>query len=112
MLELEKELHEKRELELEVTRLNGTLQVMKHLEGDDDGDIHDKMEKLSEKLEHERKRLEELSGELVRKERESNDELQEARKELIMVLLLSLPRSEISLHLMNFKLVDELALFH
>ncbi|KAE8810037.1 hypothetical protein D1007_13359 [Hordeum vulgare] len=83
MLELEKELHEKRELELEVTRLNGTLQVMKHLEGDDDGDIHDKMEKLSEKLEHERKRLEELSGELVKKERESNDELQEARKELI-----------------------------
>lgn len=112
MLELEKELHEKRELELEVTRLNGTLQVMKHLEGDDDGDIHDKMEKLSEKLEHERKRLEELSGELVRKERESNDELQEARKELIMVLLLSLPRLEISLHLMNFKLVDELAFFH
>ncbi|XP_051224111.1 factor of DNA methylation 1 [Lolium perenne] len=83
MLELEKELHEKRELELEVTRLNGTLQVMKHLEGDDDGDIHNKMEKLSERLEHERKRLEEMSGELVKKERESNDELQEARKELI-----------------------------
>ncbi|KAG8053455.1 hypothetical protein GUJ93_ZPchr0001g31392 [Zizania palustris] len=83
MLQLEKELHEKQQLELEVTRLNGTLQVMKHLEGDDDGDIHDKMEKLSEKLEHEKKRLEELSGELVKKERESNDELQEARKELI-----------------------------
>jgi uncharacterized coiled-coil DUF342 family protein len=91
MLELEKELHEKRELELEVTRLNGTLQVMKHLEVDDvDGDIHNKMEKLSERLEHERKRLEEMSGELVKKERESNDELQEARKELIVVLLLSL----------------------
>ncbi|KQK20464.1 factor of DNA methylation 1 [Brachypodium distachyon] len=83
MLELEKELHEKRELELEVTRLNGTLQVMKHLEGDDDGDIHNKMEKLNERLEQEKKRLEELSGELVRKERESNDELQEARKELM-----------------------------
>jgi hypothetical protein len=48
------------------------------------------MEKLSERLEHERKRLEEMSGELVKKERESNDELQEARKELITVLLLSL----------------------
>uniref|UniRef100_A0A0D9UWQ1 Factor of DNA methylation 1-5/IDN2 domain-containing protein n=1 Tax=Leersia perrieri TaxID=77586 RepID=A0A0D9UWQ1_9ORYZ len=83
MLQLEKELHEKQQLELEVTRLNGTLQVMKHLEGDDDGDIHDKMEKLSERLEREKKRLEELSGELVKKERESNDELQEARKELI-----------------------------
>ncbi|KQK07269.1 factor of DNA methylation 1 [Brachypodium distachyon] len=83
MLELEKELHEKQELELEVTRLSGTLQVMKHLEEDDDGDIHNKMEKLNERLEQEKKRLEELSGELVRKERESNDELQEARKELI-----------------------------
>ncbi|XP_062188861.1 factor of DNA methylation 1-like [Phragmites australis] len=83
MLQLEKELHEKQQLELEVTRLNGTLQVMKHLEGDDDGDIHEKMEKLSERLEHEKKRLEELSGDLVTKERESNDELQQARKELI-----------------------------
>lgn len=84
MLQLEKELHEKQQLELEVERLNGTLQVMKHLEGDDDGgDIHEKMEKLSVRFEHEKKRLEDLSGDLVRKERESNDELQEARKELI-----------------------------
>ncbi|KAJ1282610.1 hypothetical protein BS78_03G065500 [Paspalum vaginatum] len=86
MLQLEKELHEKQQLELEVARLNGTLQVMKHLEGDDDGDIHEKMEKLSERLEHEKKRLEDLSGDLVRKERESNDELQQARKELIKAL--------------------------
>ncbi|CAO2185636.1 unnamed protein product [Urochloa humidicola] len=85
MLQLEKELMEKQQLELEVERLNGTLQVMKHLEGDD-GDIHEKMVKLSERLEHERKRLEDLSGDLVRKERESNDELQEARKELIKCL--------------------------
>ena len=88
MLQLEKELLEKQQLELEVARLNGTLQVMKHLEGDDDGDIHEKMVKLSERLEHEKKRLEDLSGDLVRKERESNDELQQARKELIMVLLI------------------------
>ncbi|KAL5671202.1 hypothetical protein ACJX0J_015508, partial [Zea mays] len=84
MLQLEKELHEKQQLELEVERLNGTLQVMKHLEGDDDGgDIHEKMEKLSERFEREKKRLEDLSGDLVTKERESNDELQQARKELI-----------------------------
>lgn len=87
MLQLEKELLEKQQLELEVARLNGTLQVMKHLEGDDDGDIHEKMEKLSERLEHEKKRLEDLSGDLVRKERETNDELQQARKELIRVPL-------------------------
>jgi hypothetical protein len=86
MLQLEKELHEKQQLELEVERLNGTLQVMKHLEGDDDGgDIHEKMEKLSERFEREKKRLEDLSGDLVTKERESNDELQQARKELIKV---------------------------
>jgi len=72
MLQLEKELHEKQQLELEVERLNGTLQVMKHLEGDDDGgDIHEKMEKLSVRFEREKKRLEDLSGDLVRKERES-----------------------------------------
>ena len=85
MLQLEKELYEKHQLELEVTQLNGTLQVMKHLEGDDDGDIHDKMEKLSGRLERKKECLEELSRELLKKERESNDELQEARKELIMV---------------------------
>ena len=53
------------------------------MEGDDDGDIHGKMEKLSERLEHERKHLEEMSGELVKKERESNDELQEISLHLI-----------------------------
>ena len=46
-----KELLEKQQLELEVARLNGTLELMKHLEGDDGGDIHEKMEKLSERLE-------------------------------------------------------------
>jgi len=76
MLQLEKELLEKQQLELEVARLNGTLELMKHLEGDDGGDIHEKMEKLSERLEQEKKPLKDLSGDLVRKERESNDELQ------------------------------------
>jgi hypothetical protein len=109
MLQLEKELHEKQQLELEVERLNGTLQVMKHLEGDDDGgDIHEKMEKLSERFEREKKRLEDLSGDLVRKERESNDELQEARKELIKVLsIFSTMHTTIHLpvdaHKMNFE---------
>ncbi|GJN29339.1 hypothetical protein PR202_gb17560 [Eleusine coracana subsp. coracana] len=82
MLQLEKERHEKQQLELEVTRLNGTLQVMKHLEGDNDRDIHEKMEKLTLKLDHEIRRLEELYGDLVRKQREANDELVQAREEL------------------------------
>ena len=47
--------------------------------------------KHSERLEHERKCLEEMSRELVKKESESNDELQEARKELISIMLQSTP---------------------
>jgi hypothetical protein len=114
MLQLEKELLEKQQLELEVARLNGTLQVMKHLEGDDDGDIHEKMEKLSERLEHEKKSLEDLSGDLVRKERESNDELQQARKELILVLLIFsvlYVHLAITMHLICSLQVDFLKLF-
>lgn len=58
MLQLEKERHEKQQLELEVTQLNGTLDVMKHLEGDNSGHVHEKMENLTLKLEHEMRRLE------------------------------------------------------
>ncbi|KAJ1691373.1 hypothetical protein LUZ63_015528 [Rhynchospora breviuscula] len=86
LLLLEKQLNEKQELELEIEQLNGTLKVMKHLEGEGDETdqaVHEKMEKLNEKLEMEKKRLEELSGDLIRKERERNDELQVIRKELI-----------------------------
>ncbi|KAJ3686743.1 hypothetical protein LUZ61_015907 [Rhynchospora tenuis] len=86
LLLLEKQLNEKQELELEIEQLNGTLKVMKHLEGEGDETdqaVHEKMEKLSEKLEMEKKLLEDLSGDLIRKERERNDELQVIRKELI-----------------------------
>ncbi|XP_072979178.1 factor of DNA methylation 1-like [Typha angustifolia] len=86
ILQLERQLDQKQQMELEIEQLNGTLRVMKHLEGEDDEDIHDKMENLSEKLEQEKERLEELYGDLVSKERKSNDELQEVRKELIMGL--------------------------
>lgn len=88
MLQLEKQLHEKQELELEIEQLNGTLKVMKHLEGEGDETdqaIHEKMSKLNDKLELEKKRLEDLSGDLIKKERQRNDELQDIRKELIAV---------------------------
>lgn len=89
MLQPENELHEKQQLELLVENLNGILQVIEHSEGGvhgDWGDIHQKMENLSERFQHEKKRLEDLSGDLLRKERKSHDELEEARKELIKVL--------------------------
>ncbi|XP_078178386.1 factor of DNA methylation 2-like isoform X2 [Carex rostrata] len=86
LLQLEKQLYEKQELELEIEQLNGTLKVMKHLEGEGDETdqaIHEKMAKLNDKLELEKKRLEDLSGDLIKKERQRNDELQDIRKELI-----------------------------
>nr|CAD1828688.1 unnamed protein product [Ananas comosus var. bracteatus] len=86
ILQLERQLDQKQQLELEIEQLNGTLRVMKHLEGEDDEDIHEKMENLNGKLESEKLRLAKLSIDLINKERKSNDELQEARKELIMGL--------------------------
>ncbi|KAJ3693695.1 hypothetical protein LUZ60_009175 [Juncus effusus] len=83
VLDLERQLHEKQQLELEIVQLNGTMKVMSHLDNEGDEAIHDKMLNLSQKLEVEKSRLSELQGDLVSKERMSNDELQEARKELI-----------------------------
>ncbi|KAB1226741.1 hypothetical protein CJ030_MR4G013723 [Morella rubra] len=84
ILQLEKQLDAKQKLEMEIQEIKGKLQVMKHL-GDDaaikkkmeemDGDLQEKIDDLSH--------LEEMNGVLVSKERQSNDELQEARKQLI-----------------------------
>ncbi|KAG0498566.1 hypothetical protein HPP92_003257 [Vanilla planifolia] len=85
VLQLEKQLDAKQKLELEIQQLKGNLQVMKHM-GSEDSEINNKIEKLNvelkEKIE-EMEELEELNQALVVKERKSNDELQEARKELI-----------------------------
>ncbi|KAL5698885.1 hypothetical protein ACHQM5_029864 [Ranunculus cassubicifolius] len=86
ILQLQKELNVKQKLELEIAELKGSLQVMKHMGGEDDKNIEEKMkevdEKLTEKME-EMEGLEELNQTLMVKERKSNDELQDARKELI-----------------------------
>lgn len=81
ILQLEKELDQKQQLELEIETLNWNLRVMKHLEGQNDADIQE----MEQKLEREREQLEFLNSALISKERQSNDELQEARKELIKV---------------------------
>lgn len=84
ILEIEKNLDHKQQLELDIEQLKGQLLVLKHLEGEEDAaDFHEKMENVNRKLEQEREELEALQSSLVKKERESNDELQEARKELI-----------------------------
>ncbi|XP_023536648.1 protein INVOLVED IN DE NOVO 2-like [Cucurbita pepo subsp. pepo] len=86
IIRLEKQLDAKQALELEIERLRGTLNVMKHMEDDEDVEVLQKAESilkdLSEK-EGELEELDELNQTLIVKQRKSNDELQEARKEII-----------------------------
>ncbi|XP_024990492.1 protein INVOLVED IN DE NOVO 2-like [Cynara cardunculus var. scolymus] len=82
---LEKQLDAKQAVELEIERLKGQLNVMKHM-GDDDLEVLKKIEDMHKNLkekEEELEDLESLNQTLVVQERKSNDELQEARKELI-----------------------------
>ena len=90
ILDLERDLNAKQKLEMEIEELRGKLEGMKHL-GDDAAvqkKIKEMTEELNEKVE-EMKSVEDLYQTLVTKERQSNDELQEARKELISVLSFS-----------------------
>ncbi|XP_061342494.1 factor of DNA methylation 1-like [Gastrolobium bilobum] len=86
ILELEKKLDAKQKLEMEIEELKGKLQVMKHLGDEDDTGVQSKMKEMNddllEKIEN-LEGMEEMNKTLIFKERLSNDELQEARKELI-----------------------------
>lgn len=89
ILNLEKQLDAKQKLELEIQQLKGKLNVMKYMGGEDDTGVKKKMEEMSEELQdkiEEMEGLEALNQTLVVKERMSNDELQDARKELILGL--------------------------
>ncbi|XP_020577719.1 factor of DNA methylation 5-like [Phalaenopsis equestris] len=85
ILELEKELAAKQKLELEIEQLSGKIEVMKHMESEEDS-IKKRMEEmqaeLNEKIE-EQQYLESLNTSLTSKHFESNTELQHARKQLI-----------------------------
>lgn len=84
ILKLEKQLAAKQMLEMEIADLNGKLLVMKHM-GDDEG-IKTKMEQMNEEMREkvvEMDDMDSLNQSLMIKQRQSNDELQEARKELI-----------------------------
>lgn len=86
ILGLERQLDKKQGLELEVERMKGALQVMKHMS--EDKEIKIKMDEIEETLKDKEEELENeeaLHQALVVKERKCNDELQEARKELINV---------------------------
>ncbi|KAK0593004.1 hypothetical protein LWI29_028932 [Acer saccharum] len=91
ILQLERQLDAKHNLELEIQTLKGTFNVMKHM-GDGDGDDAEVLEKMDTILKDLREKegeledLDALNQTLVVKERKSNDELQEARKELVNAL--------------------------
>lgn len=73
---------------MEIQELKGKLQVMKHLESEDDEALKSEMKEMQEELaekEEERNDMETLNQTLINKERWSNDELQDARKKFIEV---------------------------
>ncbi|PON75553.1 Zinc finger-XS domain containing protein [Parasponia andersonii] len=86
IIELEKQLDSKQALELAIERYRGALEVMKHMGGDEDIELNKNMGEIREKLvekEEELEAVEDLNQALIVKERRSNDELQQARKEII-----------------------------
>ncbi|KAF8769725.1 hypothetical protein HU200_006334 [Digitaria exilis] len=86
ILKLQQQLDAKQKLELEIQQLQGKLEVMKHMPGEEDHESKKKMKELSTELQEkidEMEAMESLNQALVMKERKSNDELQNARKELI-----------------------------
>ena len=105
ILELEKQLDADEALKLEIQRLKGALQIMQHMEGDEDTEMKRKMEAMQEELndkEEELQVMEHLNRTLLVKERINNDELQGARKELINVSIFYLPHFVLSFFFLLF----------
>lgn len=91
ILQLEKQLDVKQKLEMEIEELKGKLEVMKHLGNEDDESVQKKMKEMNDELEEKVDNLDDLESlnqTLLTKERETNDELQEARKALMEVAVL------------------------
>ncbi|XP_052209173.1 factor of DNA methylation 4-like [Diospyros lotus] len=86
IIELEKKLDAKQALELEIERMRGAIEVMKHMSEDGDMETKRKMESIEKDLQEKEEELDDLgalSQALIVKERYTNEELQGARKELI-----------------------------
>nr|KAJ0199367.1 hypothetical protein LSAT_V11C600317020 [Lactuca sativa] len=91
IIELQKKLDDKQRLELEIKQMEGAMEVTKHMTHED-FEAKKNFESIKEDLkekEEELEDLEELNQSLVIKERLINDELQDARKELIFVSFFS-----------------------
>lgn len=88
IIALEVKLDQKQALELQIECLRGAVEVMKHMTEGSEND-EKKLESIEEELqekEDELEGLESLNQALIVKERKTNDELQDARKELISCL--------------------------
>ena len=88
ILKLQQQLDAKQKLELEIQQLKGKLEVMKHMPGEEDSESKKMIKDLTEELQDkydEMEYMESMNQILLIKERKSNDELQNARKELIAV---------------------------
>ncbi|XP_023519693.1 protein INVOLVED IN DE NOVO 2-like [Cucurbita pepo subsp. pepo] len=88
IIELEQKLDARQALELEIERLKGSLEVMKHMGEDGDDDAKKKMDQIQQDLnekEEEFEYFQNINQNLIIKERRTNDEVQDARKELIHV---------------------------
>ncbi|XP_047327939.1 factor of DNA methylation 2-like isoform X1 [Impatiens glandulifera] len=86
ILVLEKQLDAQQMLEMEIEDLKVKMQVIKHLGDEDDEALQKMIKKLNDELEQKQNEmidLEDLNQILLIKERMSNDEVQEARKEFI-----------------------------
>ncbi|XP_028769369.1 protein INVOLVED IN DE NOVO 2-like [Neltuma alba] len=86
IIRLENQLDKKQKLELEIEQLKGSLTVMEHMKDDGDAEVLDKVDGILKDLREKEQSLEDLdtlNQMLIIRERKSNDELQEARKELI-----------------------------
>lgn len=112
ILQLEKELDARQKLQLEIEELKGKIEVMKHLGDDDDAAIQRKMKEMNEELRQkieDMNDLEDMNQTLVVKQRQSNDELQEARKVLIAGLLDILQSSRTNIGIKRMGEIDDKA---
>ncbi|CAB4270802.1 unnamed protein product [Prunus armeniaca] len=86
IIKLEKQLDTKQTLELEIEQLRGNLNVVRRMGDDGDVEVLEKVDTMLKDLREKEETFEDLEAlnqTLIVKERKSNDELQEARKELV-----------------------------
>ncbi|CAI0420756.1 unnamed protein product, partial [Linum tenue] len=86
ILQLEKQLESKQQLEMEIQQLKGKLNVLKHLEDQDDEAVKKAMKEMDDELAAKISDLadkDSLMTTLMVRERQSNDEVLEARKVML-----------------------------